>query len=900
MPNFHTHWVVAVNAIGQAPKYVEDGWNAYKSATADFRDNVLGALTKVDTKNKAKAFKGTVEDYAKQWERDVGVRRTNEVKWYQRKPAPTYKPARDDITCFSAYMLGACGPDFWAVLSDTGWVIPDSALDQFNLGHYNRSHRQFQASIATVGNGDSLQARAQKAYFHGMATHLAADLVVHELVNVSAGAYNLLHELWISEQATGYIEKKKSWTMHNKVEHYWDTLVRYKYFGDEPGLAGGERIASGKAGNPRGFLTQDHLLDLARQLDPPRKFVSVSVQGGITDAAKAEAQRKQELDQARAELAGIIGDDAFKRMIEKPFLFPLPFADRVLDKKDTVKPFIYDVVVGTAHPTDDLHPVIARERTSPQMEDTDAPGGHSERHKLEFFSSKFNESKGQACSLNYLNFTVCPSQERAGLLGRSMFFDLAALRPFVDCGIRLATGFLSELGLAYEGYKTPKSQPTPTDLDAIKLDKLGRFWNLDTGLGLEVRCIGKTAPCEAVTILDFVHVFDSPLPGKLEYSRAEGKSGYLAPFQDAQFVDKVARLASASEVVPFPLRKPKLFNKWSEVAEPDDKAFLPRISVGDMPPRPLVLVKSANQQPVGAKEVDAFMFAAASTHGGTRRCEVPTKGVQEKDCVLELAKRLSRLTVKMRIRIPRLGAKPADLAMFLYADDDNTTEIEARMGEDMVEKYFAAEMTHWWLNRPEFKARLVDFHRGTKEGAYKGASNTDMQGFSTTLLSNFEPKVLEKADGDKLQWKEVPDRKIKAGEWNNVVPYGKPPLNKKNGRNYAIGTGRMYVLHPKNLAKGQEFAPIDTQLETYEDISPTEQVFFSLHVLVRRERDGTVWDAMTKTEVKEGDLANIRRIDAAGFVKIVLYFVLKSDGAFQLATCHVDGVPVQVRYEVSE
>jgi hypothetical protein len=889
MPNFHTHWVVAVNAIDHAPRYVQDGWNAYSQATITLRNRIVAALDKVDTKKTAKAFKGKVEEAASQWERDVGVRRTNDVQWYQRSPPPTYVPKRDDITCFSAYMLGACGPDFWAVLSDTGYVIPDSALDQFNLGHYNRSHRQFQAAIAMVGNGDTLQARVQKAYFHGMATHFAADLIVHELVNVSAGAYNLLHELWMSEQATGYLDKKKSWTMHNKVEHYWDTLVRYKYFGDQPDLAGAARIATGTAGDPRGFLSQGHLLDLASRLDPPRKAVTL----GRGAAQAAEAQRAADLEQARAELATIIGATSFRRMIEKPFLFPLLFADRVLDPDDPVKPFIYDVVVNTAHPAADVHPVIAAERTSAQMKDGKAPGGHSERHKLEYFAGKLNAKDGEPCSLNYLNFTVCPSRERAKAFGASVFFDVDALQPFVDSGIGLAQSFLLELSSAYEKNKSPAARPTPASLDAVRLDKLGRFWNLDTGLGLEVSCVGTTVPCEAVTVLDFVHVLDAQGPGKLAYRQKDEKSGHVAALGDARFVDEVARLASADPVAPFPLRNPTHFDEWSQVAEPDDKEFLPRVAVGSMPPRRLAPVMPRHEGPADAQEVEAYLFAEPNAHP-PKPLQVPTKGLQKEACVLQVSNRLSRLTVELRIRIARLGAKPSDVAMFLYADDDNKTEIEARMGEGTVGQYFAAEMTHWWLNRPAFGVRLVDFHVGTPAGAYLSAGQTEMQAFTTTLLANFEPKVLDEADGDELRWKDVPDRQIQAGEWNNVVPYGKP---KKNGRNYAVGTGRRYVLRPTNLAEGQVFTPGRDQLRKYTDVSPTEQVFFSLHVLVRRERDGTVWDAMTKTAVTKDDLANIRRIDAAGFVKIVLYFVLKGDGAFQLETCHIDGVPVRVRYD---
>jgi hypothetical protein len=71
-----------------------------------------------------------------------------------------------------------------------------------------------------------------------MATHVAADLVVHQLVNVMAGAYNLLEEdiaylfgnTWVNEHGGGY--DIRLWNTHNKVEHFWDSYVRYHYLGD--------------------------------------------------------------------------------------------------------------------------------------------------------------------------------------------------------------------------------------------------------------------------------------------------------------------------------------------------------------------------------------------------------------------------------------------------------------------------------------------------------------------------------------------------------------------------------------------------------------------------------------------------------------------------------------------
>ena len=70
-----------------------------------------------------------------------------------------------------------------------------------------------------------------------MATHVAADLVIHQLVNVVAGAYNLLEKrhllqdkVWENEH--GGAMGLNIWNTHNKVEHFWDSYIRYRYLGD--------------------------------------------------------------------------------------------------------------------------------------------------------------------------------------------------------------------------------------------------------------------------------------------------------------------------------------------------------------------------------------------------------------------------------------------------------------------------------------------------------------------------------------------------------------------------------------------------------------------------------------------------------------------------------------------
>ena len=214
MPAFHTHWLVALKAISNAPDYITAGNAAYRQSTLAYRDACIAALR------------------GSNLERDFNSARTN---WEN-----AVKENLDDITCFSAYMLGACGPDFWKLPSTPKIVKPSMAGIHFDLGHYNRAHRQFELSRAEVGGIDrtDLQSRVQRSYFLGMATHIAADLIVHQLVNVVAGAYNLLEaenlfwfdKTWENEQ--GGALGLNIWNTHNKVEQFWDSYVRYHYLGD--------------------------------------------------------------------------------------------------------------------------------------------------------------------------------------------------------------------------------------------------------------------------------------------------------------------------------------------------------------------------------------------------------------------------------------------------------------------------------------------------------------------------------------------------------------------------------------------------------------------------------------------------------------------------------------------
>ncbi len=842
MPAFHTHWNIALRAIAKAPDYVQSGWALYRARAGDFRRMIMKELNAVTSESQVRQFEKAAHSEAIKWEQSIGAHRTNKPKpWFLRlfediDADAKYAPCRDDVTCFSAYMLGACGPDFWVCPSNPRIKIPDVALDQFNMGHYNRTFRQFQASACSVGSDDSLQSRVQKAYFYGMATHLAADLVVHELVNVSAGAYNLLHQLWYSEQ-TDFLGKLKTWQMHNKVEHYWDTWVRYGLLGDRPDGDDATFFAKHSAGaKTLGFLTCDTLLAMVEE---------------------------KESSAARAALRKVIETDEFRCLVEKPFTFPFVFCDRVVAGKD-LNPFLYRVVIEKAHPEDDLHPVIAKERKSYQMQDGHGQD-YSEKKKCAFFASKDNATSDKAYSWNYLAYVVGPNLEKLQRFGADVFYDLAALDAFAARAASVAPSFMKDLADAYQAVD-PHSPPA---LDAVRLPNLGRFWNLDTGLGLVVKNQTKATCAESVTLLDFVHVWDVEGAGTLAYKRPARNEGYMQLHADETGADRFFGYPQRA----FDLREPKLFNGWADIEEPDAKAFFPRLDVGDMRERSLR----------DEKDEESFMFDGKGSTA-CEKLEVSTKSLAAGTQKCEVTALPNRLTLWLRVAIAPLGAAPSEVGVFLHGDGAKES-----MKAENDWSGMAKEKTESWMQ--EGDAKPLEFQAGEVNGARSASGGTALQEFSVRLLANFEQKNLDP--------KLITIREVAQKKWNNVIPFDehKPAY----GRNYAIGTGRKHVLHSVNMEKGQVFNPRPNgdykPLTLLPKIIPTEQVFLALHVLVKR-LDGRVFDVMTKKEVEREQMKEIRRIDAAGFVKVVLYYVVTPKGPVQLKTCHIDGVRVAVE-EVS-
>ncbi len=813
MPNFHTHWLVS-----RAPKPVQDGADAFLKAGSNLRGDLLAALEERNLEALQKAATKAIND----WKKAIEAKEDN---------------IKDNITCFSAYMLGACGPDFWTLPSGIG-DIPDTADFLFNLGHYNRTHRQFQVSVARKeSREDTPKARAEQAYFCGMATHVAADLVIHQLVNVTAGAYNLLEKHWINEQrkeGMGPVARAlliagsagesypmspsanalmmdspqlslqeeiadsgvhKIWSMHNKVEHYWDTYVRYRYLGDYGPVYPDQR---------------DREWPIQR-LDPPLGLPTVE---GLLKEIKNPPKHVREY----------LSRPETRRMIEKPLCFPQIYCDRATKGDGLDATTLYEVVATQANPVSDLHPELTKERGKLGGKSDDRSGG-TESSKLDYFTSKTNDYSEKPVTWNYLTYFVCPDLAKVQKFGAD-FYDPMALVEFVVSARGVASAFVGELADAYASAAKPKDRKSTIDHpDKVKLGRLGNFWNLDTGLGLKVQCLGNATQEEAVTRLDFVHVLDATAGGGQARIDVAGKRPFLAGKETVQ-------------------KKP-------------EKEMRTYDTILEQQPAP-----NRSTRPSTWKVGKPLFNPGMARRGGV---DCPTEKLLAQPKLL-ICKPKPFLSLCLRIPMARLGAQEGDLGYFLHAEPgDYRTSLNAvRQKEGEWPLRLAREMTEAWLE----KTRLFD--AGTNSRDHKpGKSEVKepLQVFSTALRLSLDPADRDYWDTPKYWF----------------------------GRNFAVGTGRRSVLHPVKV--NGAFNPKE-QLAPYEGVSPTEQVFFSLYVIVKRQ-DGKVFEVLSGAELTTDDYQNLRRIDAAGFVKIVLHYETGAQGILYFEECFVDGLEAPVEFALN-
>jgi hypothetical protein len=922
MPNFHTHWLVSLQAIDGLPKqfaYLRDGRDTYVQTGADLRaavrHHVADVLKNLDL-DAAGGLQKTIETRVQEWGKKLR--------------------SDPDAICFSAFMLGACGPDFWVLPVDTtGGMIPDVASHHFDLGHYNRTHLQFEVSLKALARGDDLQARVEKAYFLGMATHIGADLVLHELVNVSAGAYNLLkmdmvppNGTWSNEQGMELLSpdaaappKEESqrnwlqrgagavasaakggahhvgenagkllgdavplWTTHNKVEHYWDTWVRYRWLGDFGKRVWPDDVDLNPAFTSLGLPLCDTLRLELLGVTGPVAGMGTTIGHYTKDAYRKVARLLpgDDTDNKRATVYErvnyVLGSVETRWVLEKPLAFPWLFADAVL--RGTCKPFIYSRVVDKtagAYPAPLVFEKAKQEAESGQMDDPNAAGparrkgkspppaagGRSEKKKLQFFSTERNTAI-PASSWNYLNYLTCPAFDRLQKYGKDAFYDRKAFPPFVAAGASAARTFANDLAKAYVNGRR-------------HLPKLGQFWNLDTGLGLRVESLRSPERHQVITRIDWVHVLGpTGIAQAIPYDRAE-RPAYTAKLEKAPqpyapidgWKDDAARA--------FTVYRGKFPSLEAIVEDPSvvkDRKYLDRILVA----HPVAAVASApvferlaKQKPDAPDDpFDDALFVEDSPVAAVAKARIPTG----KPVELRVPAVAHRLDLVIRASIPRFGAGPGDVAMYLLGDASND-DVQPPADDDAVKDEYAVE----WLRK---RSKILD--RVVEPEASRTSEHSRLATFNARLLVNLSA---DKTKADARIVKPTPQGNGKPPRlWNDVVPW---ELHKGHyGRNFAVATARRFTLRGKNRKPPYDFDPT-SNFRCLEDLGLTEHCFFTLFPLVKLA-DGRWIDAFSKEPVTKAAFQKLKKVSAINFVKIVLLYVIDGGGALQLRWCYQDGV----------
>jgi hypothetical protein len=833
MPNFHMHWLVALQVAdmmssdGVETDDISKGKGYYLGHCAEWKKALF------------KAIEGAtkVADF-----RTDFVRATQELETSLRTQSD-YGP----ITCFSAYMLGACGPDFWTLMSKEGGLPSGdhTAGIHFDFGHYNRTHQQFRVSGDRLRSRQawSLTDRVERAYFTGMAVHVATDLVMHELVNVYAGAYNILKHCWENEHgATTWV--KNLWSTHNKVEHFWDTYVRYRWLGDWGTVWSPDEANS--TVQTLGLPLADTLLRDAAKLNPKigediaKLFSNDKSQAhGVELAGPAF----HVTDEIRSAASGDVkkrikanDETDFKTnlryLLERPIIFPRIFCDRML-ARDGISPFIYDVVVRkgaeAAYPPGDVFAQATAEATTEQMSDL-FNGGRNESNKLKTFCSRINLGDDYN-SFNFQIYFMCPRLARLREYGPTMFWEPAALPPFMKTAVDVSSRF----AWAFTDYAKSK---------ASSIGVLEGFWNLDTGLGLQIQNVATKCKKEVRTRIKFPHVTEATHL-KIEHTRQNAYTGGKGAPQKYNLaaiygLDPAKPAFNAVDGGPYPTSY--------DVAEASKDAYLKTI---------------ITEQETGAPLLEMSLDEFFAMPPKAPQCGAIAAGTDsvEPDTVVKIPRGLnSRLTLDIEVPIVRLG--DSEITGFaLYSD---------KAGSGASPQAFGEKAAEHWLGSGSQALRFIE-HNSSSQSDVK--LDNGRAHFTGRILLNLDDCFANVG------------REIEKDKWNNVVDAKE--IGKYCGKNFAVAACRQNVL--KQNGDGNFWANRDFQL--YTDLTPTEQIFLTLYALVRTP-NGCI-DACTGKPVSKSDFENARKIQCVGFVPIVLLYVFDGNRPAQLSTCYVDALRVK-------
>jgi len=816
MPNFHMHWLVALEAAESFPEGDDIllGKKKYLDYHKTFRDYVYNAIK--SAKSMA-GFRAAFKEAAK--------------KLHNNLHRPT---DYDAITCFSAYMLGACGPDFWTLMSkESGIPSADyTAGIHFDFGHYNRTHHQFTISGNRLRASQqwTLSQRAERAYFSGMATHFAADLVMHELVNVYAGAYNILEHCWENEHGQSAIFKNL-WSTHNKVEHYWDTYVRYRWLGDWGTVWSPDEAPGGPA--RLGFPLADTIFRDAKNLNRGMgeeigKFFmgNASLQIGLDLAGPLYTTKKEKRDSF---------DSNARYLLERGIIFPRIFCDRILAHDPTIDPFIYDVVVernGGAYPSTDVFAEAIKEKTSAQMNDP-VRGNLNETNKLKTFSSRTNLGD----DFNSFNFQIhfmCPELFRLKKYGPTVFWEPKALIPFFTAAVQVASRFA--------GIFTSYAQGQDENIGA-----LGKFWNLDTGLGVEVKNVAGASNYEVRTRIRLPHVTEVTST-RIGHQRADT---YLGK-KDKQDYDLAKKYSFKPDKPAFAVMDGPTVATSADIVESSTEYYL----------RALKTQKETSEPP---REMSLDLFwAVPPVPRPQASLLVSTAQIQAENVVVRPRPLSTRLSLEFDVPMVLLGDKE-ETGFALYSDHAGASAAPQKQAEHAAKEWLAASKSQCM--------RFIDHKQAGDADDVK--VDGERVRFTGRVLANLDPA-----------WANA-KREIAANQWNNVIDPSE--VKKYCGHNIAVATCRKNVL--KQHGDGEFWADSDFQL--WQDLCPTEQVFFTIFALVRGQ--DAVYDVFTNQKIPKSDFEAIRKIRCVGFVPIVLLYVCDATGRVELDSCTIDGLPAPVQ-----
>lgn len=715
MPNFNTHWLVAIKCLESSalPASIKDGYDKYCAITEEYKNKLTKLIDAVVDRKTIKEFIDTKLD---DWLREYNDKLTNEKN-------------HNDITCFSAYALGACGPDFWMVPSKSKKLnlLPHFAGIHFDLGHYNRSHRQFQIAIKRWENVKvedySLQIKAEQAYFYGMATHIATDCVVHQLVNVYAGAYHVLDSNWENQHGS---LPANIWSPHNKVEHFWDSYIRYEYLGDINSIFGenSKENDENQLMTPLGFPTVEKYCEpLEKELKQPNK-----TKNSLTKSENL-TQRSLSIEEKTA-LIEALKDN--KTKIEKAFILPRIFCDRVIDNGDkTLEPFLHEIIVKKekgAYESEIIFEGAIEESTSFQFQ-IKGSENLNENKKLSYFASKSNSDKTiPNLSFNYLNYIVCPDLKTTGEFGWNNFYHTNSLKPFIKSAELTSKKFLTAFDKAVKN-KTPEN-----------LGILGSFWNLDTGHGIQVENIESDTPKEVITQLKFIHVTDTEaqLP-EVKNWRDEKKSG------NYKYLEKLTGLP-----YPKPKKGFRVFDTYKGDEFDSSNVGYANIVENDMEKYfdKIRLTPQINTFDT-KKDIDSFFNDDKKQKSESKN--VSTEKAKNKKNILTADYIKHRLTLKIQMPIAELSDNEP-LGFYLHKDKDNKLGIK----DSILHNGKKNQLKGWLKNNTE----VTDFTEtmGKDEESCRFFRKDGLCFFETQILLNLgkeedlKRKIAKASKEEKESW----------------------------------------------------------------------------------------------------------------------------------------------------